>query len=57
MAGKKNGFSGFLDGIERVGNALPHPVTIFVILTVFLAVLEHLVSLVAQFAVRAKLLA
>ena len=40
MAGKKNGFSGFLDGIERVGNALPHPVTIFVILTVFLAVIS-----------------
>lgn len=40
MAGKKNGFSGFLDGIERVGNALPHPVTIFVLLTVFLAVIS-----------------
>lgn len=28
---KKNGlFNKFLDGIERVGNALPHPVTLFV---------------------------
>lgn len=40
MAGKRKGFSGFLDGIERVGNALPHPVTIFMILMAFLAVVS-----------------
>lgn len=33
---KKNLFTRWLDGIERVGNALPHPATIFLILTAVL---------------------
>ena len=35
-AKKKNLFTRWLDGIERVGNALPHPATIFLILTAVL---------------------
>jgi aminobenzoyl-glutamate transport protein len=37
--------SRFLDGIERVGNMVPHPVVIFLILIAFVIVLSALLSL------------
>ena len=29
-----------LDGVERVGNALPHPATLFVVLSAFVVLLS-----------------
>lgn len=45
---KKGIFNGFLNFVERVGNKLPHPATIFVILSVA-------VIIVSEFAARAGL--
>ncbi|MDO5063097.1 MAG: AbgT family transporter [Peptostreptococcaceae bacterium] len=45
---KKGIFNGFLNFVERVGNKLPHPATIFVILSV-------VVIIVSEFAARAGL--
>ncbi|WP_430886192.1 AbgT family transporter [Fusibacter sp. JL216-2] len=40
---KKNGlFNKFLDGIERVGNALPHPVTLFMIFCAAIIIISDL---------------
>lgn len=40
---KKNGlFNKFLDGIERVGNALPHPVTLFMIFCAAIILISEL---------------
>ncbi len=39
---KKGLFQKFLDGVERIGNALPHPVTIFLILCAVIVVVSHI---------------
>lgn len=39
---RKSLFQRFLDGVERVGNALPHPVTIFFILCLIVMVVSHI---------------
>ena len=39
-APSSNGFQRFLSGIERVGNALPHPATLFVLLAALVVVLS-----------------
>ncbi|SHF11574.1 AbgT family transporter [Clostridium fallax] len=41
---KRKGIQRFLDGIEKVGNKLPHPATIFVILCVIVTICSHLFS-------------
>ena len=41
---KKSVFDGFLNGIERVGNKLPHPITLFFILAVLVVVLSAVLS-------------
>ncbi|WP_040215088.1 AbgT family transporter [Clostridium polynesiense] len=46
MKKKKGLFLKFLDGVEKVGNALPHPVTIFLILCAIVAVASHIVAMV-----------
>ena len=35
---------GILDRVERIGNALPHPATIFLILSVVIVVLSAILS-------------
>ncbi|MGM9973930.1 MAG: AbgT family transporter, partial [Clostridiaceae bacterium] len=45
MNKKKGIFFRLLDGVEKVGNALPHPVTIFLILCVVIAVVSHIAYL------------
>lgn len=43
--GKKNGFfKKFLDWVEKVGNKLPHPVTIFVIFSLIVIIVSHLAA-------------
>ena len=37
---KQNRFSSILDSIERVGNKLPHPATLFFIMAVIVAVIS-----------------
>ncbi|WP_411955263.1 AbgT family transporter [Alkalibacillus sp. S2W] len=45
MEQKRRGiFQKFLDGIERVGNKLPHPITLFAILAVLVVVISAIVS-------------
>ena len=39
---KKSLFQKFLDGIEIVGNKLPHPVTLFLLLAFITAILSHI---------------
>ncbi|MGL4730745.1 MAG: AbgT family transporter [Clostridium sp.] len=39
---RKSLFQKFLDGVERVGNALPHPVTIFFILCIVVIIASHI---------------
>ncbi len=39
---KRNGFTRFLDGVERLGNLLPHPVTLFAILALGIVLLSGL---------------
>lgn len=39
-----NSSKGFLAGVERVGNALPHPAMIFVIMIAILAVISALAA-------------
>ena len=39
---KKNGFQKFLDWVERVGNKLPHPAAIFIILCLIIIVVSHI---------------
>ena len=46
MNKKKGFFFRLLDGVEKVGNALPHPVTIFLMLCVVIAVVSHIAYLV-----------
>jgi aminobenzoyl-glutamate transport protein len=41
---KKSGFMKFLDFVERVGNKLPHPFTLFVILMVVIMIISWVVS-------------
>lgn len=41
---KKSIFNRFLDMVEKVGNKLPHPVTIFVILSLVVMVVSHLAA-------------
>lgn len=43
--GKKGLFQRFLDGVEYVGNKLPHPVTLFAILALLVVVLSGVISL------------
>lgn len=40
----KHEVNGFLKGVERIGNALPHPAIIFVILSIILIVVSELVA-------------
>lgn len=42
---RKSLFWKFLDGVEKVGNRMPHPVTIFAILCVIVAVVSHITAL------------
>jgi len=39
---QKTGMQKFLDGVERVGNMVPHPVVIFLLLIGLVAVLSHI---------------
>ena len=39
---KKNAFSRFLDGVEWLGNLLPHPVTLFALLAFGIVLLSGL---------------
>lgn len=41
---KEKEISGLLQTVERVGNALPHPAIIFVILSVVLIILAELIN-------------
>lgn len=41
---KESGFQKFLNGVERVGNKLPHPFTMFVGLTVIIVVIAQLLD-------------
>ncbi len=38
-------FQKFLNSVERVGNALPHPVIIFVIMSIIIIILSHICAL------------
>ncbi len=40
----KNDVGGFLKGVERIGNALPHPAIIFVIMIIILLIAADLIS-------------
>ena len=40
--GKRNLFTRFLDGVEWLGNCLPHPVTLFFLLAVGIVLLSGL---------------
>jgi aminobenzoyl-glutamate transport protein len=44
-AQKKTGMEKFLDTVERVGNRVPHPVVIFVLLIALVMVLSHILYL------------
>ena len=35
---------GFIRGVERVGNKLPHPLTLFTILSIFILVLSYFMA-------------
>ena len=39
---RKSLFQRFLDGVEKIGNALPHPVTIFFILCAIVVIVSHI---------------
>lgn len=41
---KKRFLQKFLDGIEKVGNKLPHPATIFIILSVIIIIFSHIAA-------------
>lgn len=43
--GKKGLFQRFLDGVEYIGNKLPHPVTLFAVLALLVVVLSGVISL------------
>lgn len=43
-SGKKGFFGKFLDMVEVVGNKLPHPVTIFVLFSVIVAIVSHIAA-------------
>src|SRR5215467_3977673 len=45
IAPKKTGMEKLLDTVERVGNKVPHPAVIFVILIAIVAVLSHILYL------------
>lgn len=42
---KKGLFGKFLDGVEKVGNKMPHPATIFLILCAAIVIISHIASL------------
>lgn len=42
--GKKSGLDRFLDAIERIGNKLPHPVSLFIILATLVTLISWLCS-------------
>ncbi len=42
MEQKKGFFNKFLDGVEKVGNKLPHPITLFLILSVAVIVISEI---------------
>ncbi len=46
MNKKKGLFFRFLGSVEKIGNALPHPVTIFLVLCAVIAVVSHIAYLV-----------
>lgn len=39
---KKSGFQSFLDWVERVGNKMPHPAAIFVVLSLAIIIISHI---------------
>src|SRR3712207_6123081 len=39
---KRGGFQKFLDWVERVGNKMPHPAAIFVVLCLLLIIISHI---------------
>ncbi len=45
MKKKRGFFVKFLDRVEKIGNAMPHPVTIFLILCVVVAVISHITAM------------
>lgn len=42
---KKTWTDKFLSGVERIGNALPHPATLFALLALLVIVLSGIISL------------
>ena len=46
---KKSIFQRFLDGVELVGNKLPHPAALFVILALFIMAISHIAHLAGVF--------
>lgn len=44
QAGKRNAFTRFLDGVEWLGNLLPHPVTLFALLALGIVLLSGLMG-------------
>ena len=42
---KASGFTGFLNAVERIGNALPHPATLFALFAVLVIILSGVFSL------------
>ena len=42
MEQKKGFFNKFLDGVEKVGNKLPHPITLFLILSIAVIVISEI---------------
>lgn len=43
---RKGGFQSFLDWVERVGNKMPHPAMIFVVLCVAIVIISHLCAMI-----------
>ncbi len=48
---KKKGIARFLDWVERVGNKLPHPFTLFVYLVLFVIIISFIIS---RFGIQVK---
>ena len=49
---KRNAFTRFLDGVEWLGNLLPHPVTLFALLAVGIVLLSGLFGWMVRWAWR-----
>ena len=42
---KKSAFMRFLDGVERVGNKMPEPMTLFLVLAIAVLIIAHIGSI------------